>query len=83
MVPANAKKRHPAIETRVAEIAAFAETFAGNRIEWRSSDLGIITGGVAYNYAREVFPEASVLKLGMVYPLPRKLISEFAGRVKK
>src|SRR3972149_2118341 len=62
MIPANARKRHPEIEARVAEIAAFAETFAGNRIEWRSSDLGIITGGVAYNYAREVFPEASVLK---------------------
>ena len=83
MVPANAKKRHPAIEERVARIAAFAETFAGNRIEWRSSDLGIITGGVAYNYAREVFPEASVLKLGMVYPLPRKLIGDFAARVQK
>ena len=83
MVPANAKKRHPAIEERVARIAAFAETFAGNRIEWRSSDLGIITGGVAYNYAREVFPEASVLKLGMVYPLPHHLISDFASRVQK
>lgn len=83
MVPANAKKRHPVIEERVARIAAFAETFAGNRIERRSSDLGIITGGVAYNYAREVFPEASVLKLGMVYPLPRKLISDFASRVQK
>ncbi len=83
MVPANARKRHPAIEERVARIAAFAETFTGNRIEWRSSDLGIITGGVAYNYAREVFPEASVLKLGMVYPLPRKLISDFASRVQK
>lgn len=83
MVPANAKKRHPVIEERVARIATFAETFAGNRIEWRSFDLGIITGGVAYNYAREVFPEASVLKLGMVYPLPRKLISDFASRVQK
>ncbi|MHB0987975.1 MAG: indolepyruvate ferredoxin oxidoreductase subunit alpha [Bellilinea sp.] len=83
MIPANARKRHPAIEERVARIAAFAETFAGNRIEWRSSDLGIITGGVAYNYAREVFPEASVLKLGMVYPLPRKLIGDFASRVQK
>ncbi|TDA63370.1 MAG: indolepyruvate ferredoxin oxidoreductase subunit alpha [Chloroflexi bacterium] len=83
MVPANARKRHPVIEERVARIAAFAETFTGNRIEWRSSDLGIITGGVAYNYAREVFPEASVLKLGMVYPLPRKLISDFASRVQK
>ncbi|MBA4399782.1 MAG: indolepyruvate ferredoxin oxidoreductase subunit alpha [Anaerolinea sp.] len=83
MVPANARKRHPIIEERVARIAAFAETFTGNHIEWRSSDLGIITGGVAYNYAREVFPEASVLKLGMVYPLPRKLISDFASRVQK
>lgn len=83
MVPANARKRHPVIEERVARIAAFAETFTGNHIEWRSSDLGIITGGVAYNYAREVFPEASVLKLGMVYPLPRKLISDFASRVQK
>ncbi|HAL17038.1 MAG TPA: indolepyruvate ferredoxin oxidoreductase subunit alpha [Anaerolineaceae bacterium] len=83
MIPANARKRHPAIEARTAEIAAFAESFAGNRVEWRSSDLGIITGGVAYNYAREVFPEASVLKLGMVYPLPRKLISDFASRVQK
>ncbi|MHB0965003.1 MAG: indolepyruvate ferredoxin oxidoreductase subunit alpha [Bellilinea sp.] len=83
MLPANARKRHPVIEERVARIAAFAETFTGNHIEWRSSDLGIITGGVAYNYAREVFPEASVLKLGMVYPLPRKLISDFASRVQK
>ncbi len=83
MVPANARKRHPIIEERVARIAAFAETFTGNHIEWRSSDLGIITSGVAYNYAREVFPEASVLKLGMVYPLPRKLISDFASRVQK
>ena len=83
MVPANAKKRHPAIEVRMGEIAEFAETFTGNRIEWRSTNLGIITGGVAYNYAREVFPDASVLKLGMVYPLPRKMISEFAGRVQK
>ncbi|MRR32729.1 indolepyruvate ferredoxin oxidoreductase subunit alpha, partial [bacterium] len=61
MVPANARKRHPVIEERLGEISEFAETFAGNHIEWRSAEIGIITGGVAYNYAREVFPEASVL----------------------
>lgn len=83
MIPANARKRHPLIEARIAELAQFAETFEHNRIEWRSSDLGIITGGAAYNYAREVFPEASILKLGLVYPLPRQKISEFAGRVEK
>jgi indolepyruvate ferredoxin oxidoreductase alpha subunit len=83
MVPANARKRHPAIEERMGEIAEYAETFVGNRIEWRSSDLGIIAGGIAYNYARDVFPEASVLKLGMVYPLPQKMIREFASRVQK
>jgi len=83
MVPANAKKRHPQIEARIAEIAEFAECFPGNRIEWRSSELGIITGGVAYNYAREAFPDASILKLGLVYPLPRQMIEEFASRVQK
>lgn len=83
MVPANARKRHPAIEARIVELAEYAEKCALNRIEWRSSDLGIITAGVAYNYAREVFPEASILKLGMVYPLPRKMITEFAARVEK
>jgi indolepyruvate ferredoxin oxidoreductase alpha subunit len=83
MVPANAFKRHPVIEARIIELAAFAETFPYNRIEWRSKDLGVITGGVAYNYAREVFPDASILKLGMVYPLPAKLIADFAAQVDK
>ncbi len=83
MVPANARKRHPAIEARIAELVEYAETFPHNRLEWRSKDLGIITGGIAYNYAREVFPEASVLKLGMVYPLPKKLIHQFAAGVQK
>ncbi len=83
MVPANARKRHPVIEARIQDLAEFAETFPLNRIEWRSRDLGIITGGIAYQYAREVFPEASVLKLGMVYPLPARLIADFAGQVNK
>jgi indolepyruvate ferredoxin oxidoreductase alpha subunit len=83
MLPANARKRHPVIEARIQELAEFAETFAHNRVEMRSTSLGIITGGVGYQYAREVFPEASVLKLGMVYPLPHRLIADFAARVDK
>ncbi len=83
MVPANARRRHPVIEHRIEELAAFAETFPLNRVEWRSKKLGIIAGGVAYQYAREIFPDASVLKLGMVYPLPRKMIADFAAQVDK
>jgi len=83
MVPANARGRHPIIEQRMIDLAKFAETFGPNRIEMRSTTLGIITAGVAYQYAREVFPEASLLKLGMVYPLPAGLIRSFASRVDK
>jgi indolepyruvate ferredoxin oxidoreductase alpha subunit len=83
MLPANARKRHPVIESRIQDLAEFAETFRFNRIDWRSHELGIITGGVGYEYAREVFPEASVLKLGMVYPLPKRLVAEFAAGVQK
>lgn len=83
MVPANARQRHPVIEARIKDLAEFAETFPYNRIEWRSTELGIITGGIAYQYAREVFPEASVLKLGMVYPLPQRMIADFAAKVNR
>ena len=83
MIPANARQKHPVIETRIAELSDFAESFELNHIEWRDLDLGIITGGIAYQYAREVFPTASVLKLGMVYPLPKKMVKEFGNKVKK
>jgi indolepyruvate ferredoxin oxidoreductase alpha subunit len=82
-VPAHARKIHLKIEQRIRDVAEFAETFQYNVIEKRSSSLGIITGGIAYQYAREVFPHASVLKLGMVYPLPHKLIKEFAASVER
>ncbi len=81
MVPANARKRHPIIEHRLEELAAYAETFPFNRVEMRGRALGVITAGVAYQYAREVFSDASILKLGMTYPLPQKRIRDFAGRV--
>ena len=83
MLPANARKRHPLIEARIADLAEFAETFPHNKIEWRDRSLGIITGGVGYEYARQVFPDASVLKLGMVYPLPKRRIAYFASQVEK
>lgn len=83
MVPANARRRHGVIEHRIREISQYAETFSLNRTEIRSSKLGIITGGIAYQYAREVFPDASILKLGMVYPIPEKLIRQFASQVER
>ena len=54
-----------------------------NTTEYRDLKIGVVTSGVTYNYVREALPEASVLKLGMVYPLPKKLISEFAAKVDK
>jgi len=81
MVPANARGRHPIVEQRQQDIATWAETAAINRIEWRDRSVGIITAGVAYQYAREVFPNASVLKLGLVHPVPAALIRQFAAGV--
>jgi indolepyruvate ferredoxin oxidoreductase alpha subunit len=81
MVPANAVKRHPVIEQRMKDIAAFAETYSFNRVERGDRALGIVTCGVSYQYAKEVFPTASVLRLGMTWPLPEKMIREFATSV--
>jgi indolepyruvate ferredoxin oxidoreductase alpha subunit len=83
MVPTNARKRHPLIEHRIQELADYAETSPLNRVEMRGREMGIITGGVAYQYAREVFPNASTLKLGMVYPLPIRMIQDFAASVER
>lgn len=83
MIPANARRQHPIIEQRILNLAAYAETSPLNITEIRSKTLGIITGGVSYQYAREVFQNASVLKLGMVYPLPKKIIRDFADHVER
>jgi indolepyruvate ferredoxin oxidoreductase alpha subunit len=81
MLPANARLRHPVIEERIKRLEEFAETFPYNRMEMGDPSLGIVTCGVAYQYAREVFPEASFLKLGMTYPLPKRMVKEFASKV--
>lgn len=81
MIPAYAKRRHPVIEARMAKLTALAESLPQNRIEMRSTKLGIITSGISYQYVRDVFPDASILKLGMVWPLPSNMIRTFASQV--
>jgi indolepyruvate ferredoxin oxidoreductase alpha subunit len=83
MVPMNARKRRVVVEERLSDLRIFSETFTENRIEMNSSEAGIITAGISYHYAKEVFPEYSYLKLGMVYPLPAGLIRKFADSVGK
>ncbi len=81
MMPANAIRRHMMVEERMKKLAEDACGMAVNRAEYRDLSIGFITSGIPYQYVREAMPEASVLKLGLVHPLPRKLIEEFAAKV--
>ena len=77
-----ARKRHYILEQRLLDIEEWSNTWPGNRIEWGGREYGFIAGGIIYEYVKQVFPEASILKLGMCYPLPKKLIREFADGVR-
>ena len=81
MMPGNAKIRHIEIEKLNLALAEAANTLPINRVEMNDTKIGVITSGIPYQYVKEALPEASVLKLGMVNPLPRKLIEEFASKV--
>ncbi len=83
MMPGNAKKRHPVVEQRTADLIAYAETAEINRIENGSDKtIGIITSSTSYQYVKEVFGDKyPVLKLGLIWPLPVKLITDFAESV--
>ncbi|MFC1915745.1 indolepyruvate ferredoxin oxidoreductase subunit alpha [Chloroflexota bacterium] len=81
MLPVHARLRRPLIEERLVKLASYAETSPLNRVLWGKRHLGVVSSGVAYQYAREVFPEASFLKLGMTYPLPQNLLRNFASQV--
>ncbi len=81
MMPGNAKMRHIEIEKRNLELAEAADSLPINRVEMKDTKIGVITSGIPYQYVKEALPEASVLKLGMVNPLPRKLIEDFASKV--
>lgn len=83
MMPGNAKLRHVEIEKRNLELAEAAETLPINTVELNDTTIGVITSGIPYQYVKEAMPEASVLKLGMVNPLPRRMIEDFASRVDK
>ncbi len=84
MMPGNAIRRHPVVEERMRKLTEYAETCGFNRVEMGSKKLGIITSSTSYQYVKEVFGEtASILKLGMVNPLPEKLILDFASGVEK
>ena len=84
MMPGNAKRRHPLVEQRTRDLIAFAENCEFNRVEMADTSIGVITSSTCYQYAKEVFGDkASVLKLGMINPLPEKLILDFAAKVDK
>jgi len=84
MMPANAIKRHIEVEKRIEAIKEYAESSSINSVEDNGSEIGIITSGISYVYAKEALGEkANFLKLGLVYPLPEKLIKDFAARCKK
>ena len=83
MVPINARTRRVEVEKRMQLLRDFSETFPENKMELNSPEIGIITAGIPYHYAKDVFPDFSYLKLGMVHPLPVRMIRDFASRVKK
>lgn len=84
MMPANAIKRHVVVEDRIRALTEFAETTDFNTTEKNGSKIGIITDGIAYMYAKGALGDrADYLKLGMVYPLPKKKIKDFAANYDK
>jgi indolepyruvate ferredoxin oxidoreductase alpha subunit len=80
-MPGNMIKRHLFVEERENRLSEEANSLPLNRIEWGDKKLGVITSGAAYNYVKEALPGASVLKLGLAYPLPRRLIEDLAIEV--
>ena len=84
MMPGNAIRRHPVVEERMRKLVEYAETSELNCVEMGDTAFGIVTSSTSYQYVKEVFGgKASVLKLGMVNPLPEKLILDFAAKVQR
>ena len=81
MMPASAIARHKVVEAREDKMALDAKDFPINRVEYADKKIGFITSGVAYQYVKEAMPNASVLKLGIVNPLPKSLILDFISTV--
>lgn len=81
MMPGNAIGRHLFVEQRLNEMAEEGCSYPINKAEYNDTSVGFITSGIPYHYVKEACPNASILKLGMVHPLPKKLIEEFASKV--
>ncbi|MDR0392324.1 MAG: indolepyruvate ferredoxin oxidoreductase subunit alpha, partial [Planctomycetaceae bacterium] len=81
--PIWAKEMRQRVEDRIVQLSADSKKLSVNSIEWKNKDIGIITSGVAYQYVREVFPNFSVLKIGMSFPFPDVEIEEFADEIKQ
>ncbi len=83
ILPAHARKKHIFVEERLKSLKKFSERFPYNRIEKGDNSIGIITDSVSYQYAKEIFPDATILKLTMTWPMPDELIKTFASMVRK
>jgi len=81
ILPAHARKRHVVVEERIKALKEYASKCELNRMEINDTSLGIVTSGISYQYAKEVFPNASFLKLGLSWPFPEELFKEFYEKV--
>ncbi|AKA71898.1 indolepyruvate ferredoxin oxidoreductase subunit alpha [Clostridium scatologenes] len=84
MIPAHSKKKHYEVEERLNKLKEYSNNCSLNKMEMVDSKIGIVTSGISYQYVKEVFGDkVSVLKIGMSYPLPDKMMKEFASKVEK
>jgi len=83
MMPAMARPRHEFVEKRLKSLKEFSETIGINKIEQGTEKMAFIASGIAYQYVKEAYPDAWVLKLGMVWPLPERLIKDFCSQFEK
>jgi indolepyruvate ferredoxin oxidoreductase alpha subunit len=83
MIPAYARTRHVEVEKRMRRLEHDVNSFDLNRVEMGDRGLGIITSGISYTYVKEAHPDASILKLGMVFPLPETVIADFCSKVER
>lgn len=81
MIPAFARMRHKVVEERMETMSRESDSLQINRVEAGNGTRGFITSGVPYQYVREVFPDAPILKIGMAYPIPRRMIRDFCSNL--
>ncbi|MGI6362009.1 MAG: indolepyruvate ferredoxin oxidoreductase subunit alpha [Bacillota bacterium] len=83
MIADKARRRHALLEQKVVDLGKVSEDCGLNRVEMNDSEIGVICAGACYQYVKEALPEASILKIGMSYPLPKQMITNFASQVRK